>query len=288
MRIAVTGASGTVGGQVLDLLARRPEHEVVALVRPATRWAAPPGVVVAPADYADPASLRAALGGVDTLVFVSSDGHAATVMLHHVNVVRAVTDAGVGHVVALSGLDVDVESPFCYAVTNGHTEELLAASGCAVSVARASVYTEFFLRLVTGARTGSELRLPAGDGRVSLVSRADVGRCLAALALAGPTSGHHDLTGPEALDGPAIAAAVSSAQGGQAVRYVEVDPADYAAALARAGETSWWAHAYGTMLESIRHQRWRAVSDEVERLTGAPPLSVDDVLARKALSRPAG
>jgi uncharacterized protein YbjT (DUF2867 family) len=40
------------------------------------------------ADYADVAALRAALSGVDTLVFVSSDGEAAKVLVHHENVVR--------------------------------------------------------------------------------------------------------------------------------------------------------------------------------------------------------
>ncbi|WP_158564233.1 NAD(P)H-binding protein [Jiangella anatolica] len=259
MRIAVTGASGRVGGRVAELLA--PEHDVVALVRPASPYTPPPGVTVAPADYADPASLRAALDGVDTLVFVSSDGHAATVMLHHANVVAAAADARVGHVVALSGLDADVESPFCYAVTNGHTERLLEASGCGYSLARASVYTEFFRSLVRGARRGDEVRLPAGDARVSLVARADVARSLAALALRPPSGTHHDLTGPAA---PAVAEVVAA----EGARHVEVTLAEYVAALLDGGETSWWAHAYGTMLESIRLGRWATVSDEVATLTG--------------------
>ncbi|SDU73215.1 NAD(P)H-binding protein [Jiangella alkaliphila] len=263
MRIAVTGASGRVGGQVAELLAAEPGHEVVALVRPSSRYVPPAGVTVAAADYGDPASLHAALKGADTLVFVSSDGHAATVMLHHVNVVRAAAETGVGHVVALSGLDVDVESPFCYAVTNGHTEELLAASGCGLSLARASVYTEFFAGLVRGARRGDEVRLPAGDARVSLVARADVGRSLAALALRPPSNRHHDLTGPAALDLAEIVAALEPG-----ARYVDVPPAEYVAALLDGGETSWWAHAYATMLESIRLGRWATVSDEVAALTG--------------------
>ncbi|RIQ15845.1 NAD(P)H-binding protein [Jiangella rhizosphaerae] len=271
MRIAVTGATGRVGGQVVGLLAAEPEHDVVAFVRQASTYVPPAGVAVsaAAADYGDPASLRKALTGVDTLVFVSSDGHAATVMLHHANVVRAAADAGVGHVVALSGLDVDVESPFCYAVTNGHTEHLLAASGCGYSLARASVYTEFFASLVRGARRGDEVRLPAGDARVSLVARADVGRALAALALRPPSNTHHDLTGPAALGVADIVAAVDPA-----ARYVDVPPAEYVAALLDGGETSWWTHAYATMLESIRRGRWAAVSDEVAALTGRPATPV--------------
>ena len=129
MRIAVTGAGGTVGGQVVGLLAAEPEHGVVGLARRELRLSPAPTVV---ADYADVAALRAALSGVDTLVFVSSDGEAAKVLVHHENVVRAAAESGVGHVVALSGLDADVRSPFCYAFTYGRTEEALRASGCGV------------------------------------------------------------------------------------------------------------------------------------------------------------
>lgn len=267
MRIAVTGAGGRLGGQVAALLA--PEHEVVALIRRPGAYEPPPGVTVAVADYADPSSLRTALTGVDTLVFVSSDGHAATVMLHHTNVVRAAGDAGVGHVVALSGLDTDAGSPFCYAVTNGHTEELLAAAGCGYSLARASVFAEFFAALVRGARHGDEVRLPAGDARVSLVARADVGRALAALAVRPPSNTHHDLTGPAALT---VADVVTAYTPG--ARYVDVPASAYVAALLDGGETSWWAHAYATMLESIRLGRWAAVTDDVAMLTGRPPAEV--------------
>jgi uncharacterized protein YbjT (DUF2867 family) len=60
-------------------------------------------VSVVGADYADPVALRTALRGVETLVFVTSDGEAARVLLHHRNVIRAAADSGVGHIVALSG-----------------------------------------------------------------------------------------------------------------------------------------------------------------------------------------
>ena len=114
MRIAVTGAGGTVGGQVLELLAAKREQEVVGLAR--RRLASPIAPTVV-ADYDDVAALRAALAGIHTLVFVSSDGEAAKVLVHHENVVRAAAESGVGHVVALSGLDADPRSPFCYAFT---------------------------------------------------------------------------------------------------------------------------------------------------------------------------
>jgi NAD(P)H dehydrogenase (quinone) len=281
VRIAVTGANGQLGGQVVRLLAHQQQHDVVALVRRKVQEESQmPGVNVAIAEYGDQAAFRSALRDVNTLVFISSDGDATKVMVHHQNVIAAAADNGVAHIVALSSVDADIDSPFCYAVVNGYTEKLLDDSGCGVSVARASIYTEFFLRWLTPARISGEIRLPAGDGRISLVSRTDVGRCLAALALAPPTGQYHDLTGPEAVDLAAIAA-LTGDEFGRHVRYTEVTPYEYCKEMAEAGEEPWWMYAFSTMFESVRQGRWGAVTDEVARLTGRRPLSMRDVLAER-------
>jgi len=282
MRIAVTGVTGRLGGQVAETLAATGDHQVVAVSRRPVARTGPAGrLTAAVADYADLPALRAALRGVDTLVFVSSDGEAVHVLHHHRNVIKAAADSGVAHIVALSALDADRGSPFCYGMSYGYTEQMLYDSGCAVSIARASIYTEFFLQLLTLARSGNEIRLPAAGGRISLVSRADVGRCLAALAVGAPTGQHHDITGPEA-PGLATVAAVAGGQWGTPVSYADVTPADFQVDMVRGGLEPWWCYAFSTMFDSVREQRWASVSGEVLRLTGRPPASVRDVLAEAA------
>jgi NAD(P)H dehydrogenase (quinone) len=279
LRIAVTGATGQVGGQVVRLLAAEQPHQVVALSRrglPSGQW--PERVSARAADYADPQALGTALRGSDTLVFVSSDGPVAEVMVHHRNVIRAARDSGVAHIVALSGLDADLSSPFCYAVSYGYTEQLLAESGCPVSIARASIYTEFFLGFLVRSRASGQLRLPAADGRISLVSRADVARCLAALAVAPASGRHHDITGPQSLDLAKIAA-LATREWDTPLEYARITPSEHCAEMAIAGEDPWWMYAYSTMFASIREQRWAAVSDEVDRLTGCSPTPVHETLA---------
>jgi NAD(P)H dehydrogenase (quinone) len=221
-------------------------HDVVGL----TRKTAP---------YEDVAALRRALSGVDTLVFVSSDGEAAKIILHHQNVLEAAVSAGVRHVVLLSGVDADLSSPFCYAYTNGYTENLLRSTGMDYSIGRASLFTEFFEALVRKCATDGVVRLPAGGGRVSLVGRDVVADGLAALALTGPTNRHHDLTGPAALSVADIAEA-----GGWS--FEEVSESAFVSALTLAGEEPWWVYAYATMFASIREKRWETVTDEVARL----------------------
>jgi NAD(P)H dehydrogenase (quinone) len=250
-RIAVTGARGRLGGQVCALLAADEGHEVLGLTR-------------AVADYDDRPGLTRALAGVDTLVLVSSDGEAELVLQHHLNVASACADAKVAHVVALSSVDVDVDSPFCYARVNALTEAALAATGASVTAVRASIYTEFFGSLVDVATVEGAVRLPAADARVALVSREDVGRALAACALS-PAAGAYDVTGPAALSMEEIAAA-------RGLGYVPVPEAEFAAHLA-GRESPWWSYAYTSMFGSIREHRWEVVSDAVERLTGRPPES---------------
>jgi NAD(P)H dehydrogenase (quinone) len=221
--------------------------------------------------------LSIALRGADTLVFVSSDGPVAQVMVHHHNVIRAARASRVAHIVALSGLDADLCSPFCYAVSYGYTERLLAESGCPVSIARASINTKFFIGFLTRARASGQVWLPAAGGRVSLVSGADVARCLAALAVR-PASGRYDITGPESLD-LATASALAAREWGTALEYAGITPVEHCAEMAIAGEDPWWMYAYSTMFASIRQQRWAAVSDEVYRLTGCLPVPFRETLA---------
>jgi len=294
MRIAVTGAGGQIGGQVVRLLAAEQTHQVVALSRrvlPSGRW--PAGVSARAADYADPEALSTALRGADTLVFISSDGPVAQVMVHHHNVIRAARAGGAAHIVALSGLDADPSSPFCYAVSYGYTERLLAESGCPVSIVRASIYSEFFIGFLSRSRVRGQVRLPAANGRISLVSRADVARCLAALATRPASGRHHDITGPESLD-LATASVLAAREWGTALEYVGITPAEHCVEMAMAGEDPWWMYAYSTMFASIREQRWAAVSDEVHRLTGCLPVPVRKTLAsyktalRPATPRPSG
>jgi NAD(P)H dehydrogenase (quinone) len=276
VRIAVTGASGSLGGQVVRLLAEQTAAEIVAISR--RPLALPPRVIARTADYADRRSLHSGLTGVDTLVLISSDGEGTRVLAHHLNLVAAARACDIGHIVALSGVDADVASPFCYAITNGLTEQAIRDGG-GFSIVRASIFSEFFRQFLLPARNTGQVSLPAGDGRIGLVSRSDVGRCLAALAIREPTGRCHEVTGPAALDTAAIAAIAATAAKtwGRSMTYQPISAATYLGQLA-ATEDPWWAYAYTSMFASIRDQRWDRVTAEVQDLTGRSPLPLSEIL----------
>jgi NAD(P)H dehydrogenase (quinone) len=277
MSIAVTGARGNIGSKVVQLIANNKDIDVVAVVRrPIGIENLPLNVRPIVADYGKPRDLREAFAGIVTLVLITSDGDSASVLTHHRNIIAAAVQTGVSNVVALSSLDADITSPFCYAKTSAFTERMLIETGLSVSIARASIFAEFFKQWPHAARETGELRLPAADGRISLVGRDDVARCLASLAIDSQT-GIYGITGPDSLD-LATVAELASWKFGTPVKYTDIAPHEHVVEMTKGGLNPWWVYAYSSMFQSIREHRWASISDEVSRLTGRSPTPFGEFL----------
>jgi NAD(P)H dehydrogenase (quinone) len=282
--IAVTGASGGVGSRVVRSLLDSGGQSVVALTRTPEAIPKLPRLAARHADYEDPSSLGAALHAVDTLVFISSDGVAEAVRGHHASIVSAAIEAGVGHVVYTSILDVSPDSGFYYASVHRETEAMLADSGIGCSLARTSIFADYFVSAwLAPALADGTLALPAGSGRMSLVSRDDVGHALAALAVERmPVI--VELTGPEALTTAEICR-ITRAATARELRYVAVDERSYRNIMARDLASDWLIEAYGSMFGSVREGRFETVCADIPGLTGAPQQSYAEFLATTELVR---
>lgn len=271
MTIGVTGATGGVGSGVVRHLLERPDRPpVVAIAR--RPGAVPEGArpTARRADYEDPRSLRAAFGGIDTLVFVASDGEAEVVRRHHEHVVLAAIAAGVGRVVYTSILDVSPNSTFYYSPIHRETEARLAASDIATCFARTSIFGDFLVETWIGPalETGT-LALPAGEGGMSLITREDTARVLAEAARSN-LDGVIEVTGPAAPTAAEVAHIVQ-ARTGRTLHYEALDDDDYRRRLDDMGEPGWLIEAYASMFGSVRDGGFATVSDDVAELTGIPP-----------------
>lgn len=190
MTLAVTGATGHLGGLVVEHLLRRgtPAAQIVALVRrpDAAASLAAKGVAVRAFDYNQPDELAPALVGVDSLLLVSGNEFGKRAQQHQA-VIDAAKAAGVGRLVYTSAPDADT-SMNPVAPEHWATEQALAASGLAHVILRNNWYHENFLAdLGTAAQTG-EILTAAGGGRVASAARTELAEA-AAIVLAGSQVG---------------------------------------------------------------------------------------------------
>ena len=268
--IGVTGASGGLGSRVMGHLLARPEPPpVVALARRPRAVPDAAHLTVRFADYDDPSSLRAAFTDVGTLVFISSDGVAEPMRRHHEHVVAAAIEASVNHVVYTSIVDVSPDSGFYYAAVHRETEALLAESGLSHCLARTSIFADYFVSTwIAPALEEGTLALPAGVGRMSLVSRDDAARALAVAAVS-RCEGIVELTGPEALTAGEISQ-ITEAVTGRRLRYLALEEDAYRRRLAGEQAPSWLIDAFASLFASVQEGRFDVVSADIPRLTGKP------------------
>jgi uncharacterized protein YbjT (DUF2867 family) len=276
--IAVTGATGGVGGRVARRLADAGVRQRL-VVRDPARAPELPGAEVAVAQYADGAAVRRALDGIGTLFFVSA-AEAADRLEQHRTVVDAAVAASVARIVYLSFLNAAPQATFTLARQHWATEEHIRASGVRCTFLRDSLYADF-LPFMAGA--DRVIRGPAGDGAVGVVARDDIADVAVAVLLGGDGAGHdgatYDLTGPEALTMAQMAEELSRAVG-QQVRYVPETLDEAYASRAHYGAPDWEVEGWVTSYAAIAAGELATVSDTVHSVAGRDPMPLAEVLRR--------
>ncbi|HEX6871696.1 MAG TPA: SDR family oxidoreductase [Micromonosporaceae bacterium] len=278
--IAVTGATGYVGGQVARRLAAAGVAQTL-LVRDPARAPALPGAAVARASFGDRDSAVAGLAGAEVVLMVSA-AESADRLDQHRTFVDAAARAGVRHLVYTSFVAAAPESTFTLGRDHWHTEQHIRASGLVYTFLRDNLYAEF-LSLMVGP--DGVIRGPAGDGRVAVVARDDVADVAAAVLteVAADPAAHagavYHLTGPEALT-LASCAEIMTAVGGRQVHYEPETIEEAYASRAGYGAPAWQVDAWVSTYTAIASGDLAAVSDDVRRLAGHPATALADVLRR--------
>lgn len=243
-RVLVTGATGFLGGQLVDILRSR-GHDVVALARPSSdtsRLDDHAGVEVRRASFTDPKSLEGQLDGCAVLIHCAGGGKARGVASYYANNTASTaalrheidrSQSGPSHFILVSSLAAggpsihskpqDLDAPpqplSHYGRSKAAAEALLQeqADGCAVSILRAPMlYGLKDTRLLPLFRQvlRKVVPLPRSPRLHSMVSGRDCARALADLVNSPPQrSAIYSLDDGSRLAPPDLIAAIGSATG---------------------------------------------------------------------------
>ena len=132
--------------------------------------------------------------------------------------------SGVRHIVKLSQLHADVNSPGRFLRYHGAVEAAVQDAGLTFTFLRPNLYMQGLLNFRQSIKEKSAFFAAAGEGRISAVDVRD----LADVAVAALTGSQHDnksysLTGPEALTFTEMAKQLSAALG-RTITFVDVPP----------------------------------------------------------------
>ncbi|WP_328725855.1 NmrA family NAD(P)-binding protein [Streptomyces sp. NBC_00259] len=257
-KILVTGATGTVGRQVVAELVDR-GHTVRALTRdPAkARTALPEGVEVVQGDLTDPPSLVPALDGVTGLHLITFDGPYMASLETGAQIVELARTAGVRRVTVLHG--------------GGPTplQDAVEASDLAWTVLMPVEFMANALEWAGAIRAEDAVGEPFTERLSAMVHEADIG-AVGAVALTEDGHGGQSyvITGPEVLSLKDKVDTLADARG-RAIRLVGLTP-DEAMAKWRAGGLPQDVIDFLIEVYGNTPPEGRTVTGTVRRVTGRP------------------
>jgi len=258
--IAVTGATGELGGRVAARLAKLGIEQRLIVRDPGRAPNLPKAQVVQASSYADAVAIGRALHGVETLFIIPAEDLMGVMaksaannkpvpsydrVHQHIALVAAAGAVGVLNIVYVSFINAEKDATFILGRDHFHTEEYIRSTGIPFTFLRMSLYMD---KAPLHVSHDYVIRGPAGEGRVAWVTRDDIADVAVAVLTGGGHSGHtYDVTGPEALTLAETAEILSSVTG-RKISYQAQTP-----------------HEARTLLNSSRLDKW---VEERRALTG--------------------
>ncbi|MEV6557068.1 SDR family oxidoreductase [Nocardia sp. NPDC051756] len=266
--ILITGATGTIGSEIVRQLVARGE-QVRALTRDPVQAQLPAGVEVVRGDYHDPASIAAATSGVDAAFIVGILGPEYVDIEH--TMIATARDAGVGRIVKLSAIGTGEEGVGRIGSWHLPGEQAARQSGAEWTILRPSSFASNTLSWADAIRNGRPVPSMTGNGQQGVIDPRDVSALAVEALLSSDHAGRiYTLTGPELLTS-ADQVAVLAEVLGQPLEVVDV-PNDAAREHMRAAGLS-EAFIDGALAgqEYVRSGGNAVVTDDLRQALGRAP-----------------
>jgi uncharacterized protein YbjT (DUF2867 family) len=281
-RILVTGATGTVGSELVRRLVARDEIEVRAFVRHPDKAAAleRAGAELAVGTFEDLDSVRAAASDVDTLVLITPAGPDAATQARAV--LAAAWESGVRKVVRQSVIRAALEGPTGNVRQHAQIEEDILRSGQDYTILRPHYFMQNLLRSAQNITGDGKIYYGMGEGRLGMIDSRDIAECAAVCAV----SDRFDkqiltLTGPESLSFYDVAGALTEILN-RTITYVPITPEQVEQFMQVRGVGSWNARVLRDYAQAYADGWGDFVTDDVARITGHAPHTFEE-FAREVL-----
>lgn len=204
MTILVTGATGTVGNQVVQQLVKRGAN-VRALVRDTAKANFPAGVTLAQGDLLNPDSLRSAFEGVSTLFLLNAVvADEFTQALIALNLAK---EAGVKHVVYLSVIHSDIYVNVPHFAGKFGVERMIEQMGFSATILRPAYFMNNEWTIKDVVLGYGVYPMPIGNKGLAMIDARDIGEIAAVELLRRNESNEvlplecFNLVGPDTLTG---------------------------------------------------------------------------------------
>lgn len=266
--ILVTGATGTIGSELLRQLAARGE-KVRALTRDPARARVPTGVEVVRGDYHQPASVEAALSGASALFAVGVLGPGDADV--DAALVAAARAAGVRRVVKLSAIGTGEAALGPVGTWHLGGEQAFRTSELEWTVLRPSSFASNTLSWADAIHSGKPVPNMTGTGTQGVIDPRDVSEVAAEALLApGHTGRVYTLTGPELLTTHDQAATLAEVLG-RPVTTVDVPPDALREQFLRAGMSETYAEGVLAGTAYVRKGGNAVLTEDVREVLGRAP-----------------
>jgi uncharacterized protein YbjT (DUF2867 family) len=262
--ILVVGATGTVGREVVRRLSTTGARPRALMHTGRTGPVPGDRSDRVSADLDRPATVEAALAGVDRLFLLTRQ--TSRQLEQERTVIAAAARAGVGRVVKLSVFRAEERSPLQIARQHWQAERVLQDSGLQHTVIR----PVFFMQNLLGMVRDGTVATAAQDGRVAMIDARDIATAAVAALTTVPAEGRvYTLTGPEAVSFDQVADLLGR-QAGRTLRHVRVPAEAVFERLRAAGAEAWFAADMAALHRMLANGYEDVVVDEVTALTGVP------------------
>lgn len=283
--ILLTGITGNNGGATANALLEK-GVKFRALVRDldkASEWA-DRGVELVKGDLEDPASVRAALEGIDRAVLILPNGEDQERL--ELSFIETAKQAGLPWIIKLSSPEAIRGTTSPIPLAHIAAEDAIMESGMNWTFVRPSFFMQNLRSTPAQAKATGKLSMPMSDGTVVLTDCADAGAFIAQVLTTDPEQHYgqcYDITGPDPVMTFHDVAKVVGEVIGQDVEYDDCDADAYQEAIRPYHRNQWHSDAVAYLFAEIANGNTPGIkTDTFQTMMGRPGTSFKEFLEKHA------